>query len=177
MGFLKRSIRSASKPRAFCHHCYSSSSSNSNCWIIDGFPVTLVEVIFCQAHFNQWLSIAYGRSVYVMCWYCKPRNGDDILLYYCSPVKLSPILYMLSSSSSRGASVVSVLHHSLLPRVFESRRGHIWTVYHRWLPFITFGGRSACTRVAVKHQSSSWSSSPSSSNSWLLELIKMKWVI
>ena len=26
---------------------------------------------------------------------------------------------------------------------FESRRGHIWRVFHLWLRFITFGGRSA----------------------------------
>ena len=33
-------------------------------------------------------------------------------------------------------------HRSLLP-VFESRRGYIWRLFHLWLRFITFGGRSA----------------------------------
>ena len=35
------------------------------------------------------------------------------------------------------------LDHRSLPHVFESRRGHIWRVFHLWLCFITFGGRSA----------------------------------
>ena len=37
----------------------------------------------------------------------------------------------------------SVLDHRLLPPVFESWRGHIWRLFHLWLRFITFGGRSA----------------------------------
>jgi len=36
----------------------------------------------------------------------------------------------------------SVLDHRSLPSVFESRRGHIWWVFHLWLRFITFGSRS-----------------------------------
>ena len=43
---------------------------------------------------------------------------------------------------------------------FESRHWHILRVFHLLFRFITFGGRSAiypntCTKVAVKHQSSS----------------------
>ena len=51
----------------------------------------------------------------------------------------------------------SVLDRRSLPPVFESRREHIWRVFHLWLRLITFGGRSAhlAYRVAVKHQSSS----------------------
>ena len=36
----------------------------------------------------------------------------------------------------------SVLDYRSLPTVFESRRGHIWRLFHLWLRFITFGGRS-----------------------------------
>ena len=37
----------------------------------------------------------------------------------------------------------SVLDHRSVPPVFECRRGLIWRVFHLWLRFITFGGRSA----------------------------------
>ena len=37
----------------------------------------------------------------------------------------------------------SVLDHTSLPPVFESRHGHIWRMFHLWLRFTTFGGRSA----------------------------------
>jgi len=37
----------------------------------------------------------------------------------------------------------SVLDRRSLPPVFETRRGHSWSVFHLWLRFITFGGRSA----------------------------------
>ena len=37
----------------------------------------------------------------------------------------------------------SVLDHRSLPPVFESRRGHVWRLFHLWIRFITFGGRSA----------------------------------
>ena len=37
----------------------------------------------------------------------------------------------------------SVLNHRSLPPVFEFRRGHIWRLFHLWLCFITFRGRSA----------------------------------
>ena len=36
----------------------------------------------------------------------------------------------------------SALDHGLLPPEFESRRGHIWRVFHLSLRFITFGWRS-----------------------------------
>ena len=39
--------------------------------------------------------------------------------------------------------VGSALDHRSLPPEFESRRGHIWRVFHLWLRFITFGGHSA----------------------------------
>ena len=48
----------------------------------------------------------------------------------------------------------SMLDHRSLPPVFKSRRGHIWRLFHLWLRFITL-----CTKVAVKHQLSSSSSS------------------
>jgi len=52
----------------------------------------------------------------------------------------------------------SALDHISQPPEFESRREHIWRVFHLWLRFITFGGRSAhlayrVHKVAVKHQS------------------------
>jgi len=37
----------------------------------------------------------------------------------------------------------SVLDHRSLLLVFETRRGHIWRLFHLWLRLITFGGRSA----------------------------------
>ena len=37
----------------------------------------------------------------------------------------------------------SVQDNRSLPPVFESRCGHIWRLFHIWLRFITFGGRSA----------------------------------
>jgi len=37
----------------------------------------------------------------------------------------------------------SALDHRWLPPEFESRRGHIWRVFHLWLRFFTFGGCSA----------------------------------
>ena len=40
-------------------------------------------------------------------------------------------------------SSCSVLDHKSLPPMFESRRGHIWRLFHLWLRFVTFGGRSA----------------------------------
>ena len=43
--------------------------------------------------------------------------------------------------------VGSALDHISLSPEFESRRGHIWRVYHLWFRFITL--------LAVKHQSSS----------------------
>ena len=60
----------------------------------------------------------------------------------------------------------SVLDHRSLPPVFESWRGHIWRLFHLWLRFITFGGRSAhlayhvhkngCkTPIIIIHQSKS----------------------
>jgi len=36
----------------------------------------------------------------------------------------------------------SELDHWSLPPEFEYWRGHIWKVFHLWLRFITFGGRS-----------------------------------
>ena len=36
-----------------------------------------------------------------------------------------------------------MLDHRSLPPVFESRRGHIWRLFHLSLHLITFGGRSA----------------------------------
>ena len=58
---------------------------------------------------------------------------DDVI----SHVSLYELIYSLYRSSG------SVFHHRSLPLVFESRRGHIWRLFHIWLRFITFGGRSA----------------------------------
>ena len=40
-------------------------------------------------------------------------------------------------------SSCSMLDYRSLPPVFQFRRGHIWRLFHLWLRFITFGGRSA----------------------------------
>jgi len=40
-------------------------------------------------------------------------------------------------------SIGSVLDHRSLPPMFKSRHGQIWRLFHPWLRFITFGGRSA----------------------------------
>jgi len=39
--------------------------------------------------------------------------------------------------------VGSALDRRSLPPEFESRRRHIWRLFHLWLDFITFGGRPA----------------------------------
>ena len=39
--------------------------------------------------------------------------------------------------------ISSMVDHKSLPPEFESWCGHIWRVFHLWLCFITFGGRSA----------------------------------
>ena len=60
----------------------------------------------------------------------------------------------------------SMLDYRSLPPMFKSRYGYIWRLFHLWLRYITFEGPSAhlaycisvCTKVAVKHQSSSSSS-------------------
>ena len=43
----------------------------------------------------------------------------------------------------RGGLTGSALDHRSLPPAFESRRGHIWRVFHLRLRFVTVGGRSA----------------------------------
>ena len=58
----------------------------------------------------------------------------------------------------------SVLDHRSLPPVFESRREHIWRLFHISLRSITFGSRSAHLAYLVhksgrKHQSSTSSHS------------------
>jgi len=54
-------------------------------------------------------------------------------------------IYTIFLNILRGASPWSsgsVLDDRSLPPRFESRRGHIWKLFHLWLRFITFGGRS-----------------------------------
>ena len=52
------------------------------------------------------------------------------------------ILFDVAPGCLRGL-VGSTLDHRLQLPEFESRRGHIWSVCHLWLHFITFGGHSA----------------------------------
>ena len=61
----------------------------------------------------------------------------------------------------------SVLDHISLPTVFESRRGNIWRVFHLWLRFITFGGRSAHLVYHVHKSDRKTSINQSSSSSSL----------
>ena len=44
-------------------------------------------------------------------------------------------------ASYKGGLCGQITYHSRT--VFESRRGHIWRVFHLWIRFITFGGHSA----------------------------------
>jgi len=53
------------------------------------------------------------------------------------------IVVFISLAGSLLSSNGSVLDHRSLPPVFESRREHIWRMFHLWLRFITFGGHSA----------------------------------
>jgi len=57
----------------------------------------------------------------------------------------------------------SVLDHRSLPPEFESRRGHIWRVFHLWPCLITFGGRSvhSAYHVLLTNQSLMMLSLPS----------------
>ena len=87
-------------------------------------------------------------------------------LEYCNSLLYNSVskdilkLQCVENCLSRWSSC-SVLDHGSLRPVLKSRRGHIWRLFHPWLRFITFGGRSArlsptlCAVVAVKHQSSS----------------------
>ena len=66
------------------------------------------------------------------------------------------------------------LHHRPLSPQFASRRQHIWRVFHLWLHFITRRYRwpiqaPMCTKVAVKHQSSS------SSIEWSIKSVQPTW--
>jgi len=63
----------------------------------------------------------------------------------------------------------STLDHRSLPPEFESRHGHIWRVFHLWLHFITFGGRSAHLAYHV-HKSGCKTSISSSSCFYLLSV-------
>ena len=63
---------------------------------------------------------------------------------------VSPIGFLANSEQARNRSnprlrglVGSALDHRSLPPEFESWRRRIWRVFHLWLRFINFGGRSA----------------------------------
>ena len=60
-------------------------------------------------------------------WCCKQISHDVITLI----------------TGRLGGLIGSALDHGSLQSEFESRRGHILRVFHLWLRFITFGGRSA----------------------------------
>ena len=58
-------------------------------------------------------------------------------------LQLSNVFLFYQTLSAPPWSSGSVLDHRSLPPGFESRRGHIWRLFHLRLRFITFGGRSA----------------------------------
>jgi len=69
----------------------------------------------------------------------------------------------------------SVLDNRSLPPVFESRRGHIWSLFHIWLRFISFGGCSAHLAYHVhksgrKTPNTNWHYSDISRQPWLVHL-------
>ena len=46
---------------------------------------------------------------------------------------------------------VACLNHRSLPPVFESRRGHIWRLFHLLFRFVTFGGGPPCAGIIIIH--------------------------
>jgi len=75
------------------------------------------------------------------------------LIYQSMVVRLSTSLKVCVEWSWLRVLVGSALDHRSLPPEFESRGRHIWRVFHLWLRFITFGGRSAHLAYHV-HKSS-----------------------
>jgi len=51
-------------------------------------------------------------------------------------------VHAVKNSCLRGLTC-GVLDHKSRPPEFDSWRGHTWSVFHLWVHFITFGGRSA----------------------------------
>ena len=80
-----------------------------------------------------------------------PARYTGLALISCWPVnnyqnrwKLCRARWCLTAALKerlRG-QVGSALDHRLLPPELEYWHGHIWRVFHLWLRFITFGGRS-----------------------------------
>ena len=100
-------------------------------------------VLFCLRFLDAvyfLLCITFGHIVrrFVITSTCSPVCCQRILLQQHSYF----ILWWLPLRAPSWSSG-SVLDHRSLPPVFESRRGHIWRLFHFWLRLITFGGRSA----------------------------------
>jgi len=93
-------------------------------------------------------NIIYLCAGYHKCWFrvldilstCGVLNKNKYTRMFRVKHILISIIYIFCvikvTASYRGQ--ITITH-----AVFESRRGHIWRVFHLWLCFITFGGRSA----------------------------------
>ena len=78
--------------------------------------------------------------------YSNPIDSKEIqrISGNCKHKKLEVVMVLAWHSQKRLLGLTGgALDHRSLPPEFESRRGHIWRVFHPWLSFIILGGRSA----------------------------------
>ena len=97
-------------------------------------PSTKFEVANYSSQLSRWKQHLISNL------YWKLNYKIILFIYICSNYRI------FSRGTRRWAppwSSGSVLNHRSLPPVFESRRGHIWRVFHIWLRFIAFGSSSA----------------------------------
>jgi len=100
-------------------------------------------VIYCI-----WIS-SYYQSTYL--WYIVSGSHPIISLPICDILYLIWLVISEVLNGRLRGLVDSALDHRSLPSEFESRRGHIWRVFHLWLRFITFEGPFS---LSCAHQSS-----------------------
>jgi len=81
----------------------------------------------------------------ILIWFIYPSSVHLYYSFFLFGVRRSFNILILCGIYTWGTpwSSGSVLDHRSLPPMLESRRGHIWRLFHLRLRFITFGGRSA----------------------------------
>jgi len=114
------------------------------------------KLIFLTYYCYQYIILmSLIRFDYVYCWI--PGVGIEgfltrlpvmmmmmmMMTSWCAPRQSHPMIALYNLGTAPPWSSGSALDHRSLPSEFESRRGHIWRLFHLSLPFVTFGGRSA----------------------------------
>jgi len=94
---------------------------NGHFFIVNPFVLTLQ--LYKQFNRSRQIRVLYRHTTIV--------NISDSL--YQHPSVFIPLC----------VGFASALDHWSLPPEFESRRSHIWGVFHLWLRLVTFRGRSA----------------------------------